>query len=151
MTVPGCYYSLMKKHGKVSPPACTRRSACPIANTLDLIGDKWTLLVVRDLFFLGERQYGEMMQASEGIPSSVLADRLKRLEDAGLLEKKPYQQNPVRYTYRLTSKGTDLFPILKEMIRWGNRHIPGTTMPPKGFLESFENSDALARTKLKRR
>ena len=107
--------------------------------------------MVRDLFFLGERQYGEMLQASEGIPSSVLADRLKRLEDAGLLEKKPYQQNPVRYTYRLTSKGTDLFPILKEMIRWGNRHIPGTTMPPKGFLESFENSDALARTKLKRR
>ena len=114
------------------------RSDCPIANTLDLIGDKWTLLVVRDLLFLGKRLYGEVMQSPEGIPSNILADRLKRLEDAGLLERSPYQQNPVRYEYRLTPKGTGLFPVLREMIRWGNKHIQGTTVPPSGFLENFE-------------
>ena len=141
----------MKKRQNIPAPQGSGRSACPIANTLDLIGDKWTLLVVRDLFFLGERLYGELMQASEGIPSSILADRLKRLEEACLLEKIPYQQNPLRHKYRITPKGADMFPILKEMIRWGNKHVRGTTVPPSGFLESFEKPDRLGRGKPKRR
>lgn len=57
--------------------------------------------------------------------------------DAGLLKKSPYQQNPVRYEYRLTPKGADLFPILKEIIRWGNKYVDGTTVPPAGFLDGF--------------
>lgn len=112
-----------------------KRSTCPIANTLDLLGDKWTLLVVRDLLFLGKRLYGEIAQSPEGIPSNILADRLRRLEEAGVVDKKPYQHNPVRYEYRLTNKGTDLLPILKEMIRWANKHVPGTTRPPRGFFD----------------
>ena len=137
----------MKKRKPVSAITCFRRSACPIANTLDLIGDKWTLLVVRDLLFVGKRLYGELMQSSEGIPSNILAERLKRLENAGLLEKSPYQQNPVRHEYRLTHKGADLFPILKEIIRWGNRYVEGTTVPPSGFLDSFEKQSAAGRKK----
>ena len=133
----------MKKRSKNSATDCPGRSTCPIANTLDLIGDKWTLLVVRDLLFLGKRLYGELMQAPEGIPSNILADRLKRLEDAGLLEKSPYQQNPVRHEYRLAPRGADMFPILKEMIRWGNKHVQGTTVPPSGFFESFEKQTAV--------
>lgn len=128
----------MKRRNRVSSTNDLERSECPIANTLDLIGDKWTLLVVRDLLFLGKRLYGEVMQSPEGITSNILADRLKRLEEAGLLKRRPYQQNPVRYEYRLTPKGIELFPVLKEMIRWGNKHIQGTTVPPSGFLENFE-------------
>jgi DNA-binding HxlR family transcriptional regulator len=128
----------MKKQAESAVPACGGRSNCPIANTLDLIGDKWTLLVVRDLLFTDKRLYTELLQAEEGIPSNILADRLKRLEQAQLLQKVQYQHNPVRYEYRLTPKGEDLFAVLKAMIEWGNRHLPGTNTPPPGFLQHFE-------------
>lgn len=122
--------------------ACFKRSPCPIANALDVVGDKWTLLVVRDLLFLGKRLYGELIQSPEGIPSNILADRLKRLEEAGLVTKEPYQSNPVRHHYRLTRKGTELFPVLKEIIRWASRHIPGTSAPPPDYLEKLEKQFA---------
>lgn len=117
-----------------SPRSATRprRSPCPIANTLDLIGDKWTLLIVRDLLFFGKRQYREFTASPEGIPSNILADRLKRMEAAGLIRKAPYQSNPVRYAYALTPKGADLKEVLVALIGWGNRHIPGTFRPPGG-------------------
>lgn len=137
----------MQKRKKTSAVTHFSRSTCPIANTLDLIGDKWTLLVVRDLLFLGKRLYGELMKSPEGVPSNILAERLKRLEAAGLLEKIPYQQNPVRHEYRLTHKGADLFPILKEIMLWGNKHVPGTTVPPAGFLDSFEKQITTRRKK----
>mgnify|MGYP000592549322 CR=1 FL=1 len=135
----------MKKRTQSSTNECSKRSECPIACTLDLIGDKWTLLVVRDFLFLGKRLYSELIQGPESIPSNILADRLKRLEEAGLLEKHPYQQNPVRYEYRLTAKGSDLYPVLIQMIRWGNRHIPGTGTLPKSFFEAAEKQIAVAR------
>ena len=141
----------MKKRKTVSAVKCSGRSTCPIANTLDLIGDKWTLLVVRDLMFLGKRLYGELMQSPEGVPSNILAERLKRLEKAGLLEKSPYQQNPVRHEYRLTPKGADLFPILKEIIHWGNTYVQGTMVPPAGFLDSFEKCAIAGRKKAVRK
>jgi DNA-binding HxlR family transcriptional regulator len=103
-----------------------KRSTCPIANTLELIGDKWSLLIVRDILLLNKHRYGDFLAADESIPTNILADRLKRLEENGLLEKTPYQRNPVRYEYHLTSKGKDLEPIIQEMIRWGLKYIPGT-------------------------
>lgn len=129
----------MKSRRKAPSGAACKRSVCPIANALDLIGDKWTLLVVRDLLFLGKRQFGEFIQSPERIPSNILADRLKRLEKAGLVTRKPYQNRPVRYQYRLTPKGADLLPVLKEMVRWASKHIPGAAKPPAGFIEKFEN------------
>lgn len=108
----------------------SRRSPCPIANALDLVGDKWTLLVVRDLLVYGKRTYSDISRSPEAIPSNILAERLRRLEQAGLVVKKPYQANPVRYEYRITQKGADLRPILKEMASWANRHVPGTFVPP---------------------
>lgn len=137
----------MKKRDQAVAAKGLGRSACPIANTLELIGDKWTLLVVRDILFLGKRLYGELIQAPEGFPSNILADRLKRLEAAGVLEKRPYQQNPLRYEYRLTSKGNDLLPLLKEMISWGNKYIQGTTVPPPGFLQYFDEQASGKRKK----
>ena len=102
-----------------------QRSACPIANTLDLVGDKWSLLVVRDLL-RGKKMYGELLDSPEGIPTNILADRLKRLEDAGLLASVPYQERPVRYAYTLTEKGAALGGILLALVQWGKKHIPGT-------------------------
>lgn len=120
----------MKRRGKsVKKPAALKRSPCPIANTLDLVGDKWTLLIARDLLFFGKRQYREFSASPEGIPTNILADRLKRMETAGLIEKSPYQQHPVRYAYALTPKGAGLRPVLVALIEWGNRHIPGTYRP----------------------
>jgi DNA-binding HxlR family transcriptional regulator len=132
----------MKRRKSTAVRGCEPRSPCPIANTLDILGDKWTLLVVRDLLFLGKRQYGEFIQSGEGIPTNILADRLKRLEETGLLTKEPYQSNPVRHEYHLTPKGADLFPVLKEIVRWANKHIPGTAAPPAGFLEKIEKQRA---------
>jgi len=102
-----------------------RRSACAVACTLDLVGDKWSLLVVRDLF-RGDLTYGELQSSFEGIPTNILADRLKKLEEAGVIAKSAYQQHPVRYAYRLTEKGRALGDVLLAIVRWGTKYIPGT-------------------------
>jgi len=102
-----------------------QRSTCPVACMLDLLGDKWTLLLVRDLL-LGKGTYTEFQQSPEGIPTNILAERLKRLQVAGVIEKLPYQERPVRYRYQLTNKGRDLYPVLSAMIDWGNRYIDDT-------------------------
>jgi DNA-binding HxlR family transcriptional regulator len=105
------------------------RSTCPIANLLDIVGDKWTLLVVRDLLLLSKRRYGEFQNSPEAIPTNILADRLKRLEAAGLVKKEFYQDNPPRAEYFLTRKGADLEPVLKAMGKWGKQYIPGVVLP----------------------
>ena len=101
------------------------RSPCPIANSLDILGDKWTLLVIRDLF-AGKSTYGEFQSSPEAIPTNILAERLKRLIAYGLIEKSPYQHNPVRYAYRLTDSGRALGPVLKAMLNWGLHHVADT-------------------------
>ena len=101
------------------------RSPCAVACTLDLVGDKWSLLVVRDLLG-GNATYGELQNSPEGIPTNILADRLKRLEEAGLIAKSAYQEHPVRYAYGLTEKGKALTDVLHALVRWGKQHIPGT-------------------------
>lgn len=102
--------------------------------TLDLLGDKWTLLVVRDMLFLKKRIFNEFLESPEAIATNILTDRLKRLEEFGIITKHPYQKSPVRYEYRLTPRGEDLRPLLIEIVRWGNVHIAGTIVPPKKFL-----------------
>ncbi len=101
------------------------RSPCAVACTLDLVGDKWSLLVVRDLL-RGKVTYGELQNSPEGIPTNILADRLKRLEEAHLIAKSAYQEHPVRYAYELTEKGKDLNDVLLALVRWGKKHIRGT-------------------------
>ncbi len=102
------------------------RSDCAIAATLDLLGDRWSLLVVRDLFVHGELRYGDLASGPEGISTNLLADRLRRLMDAGILERERYSDRPVRYSYRLTDRGRDLGPVLDAIATWGTTHIPGT-------------------------
>src|ERR1700685_4576858 len=119
------------------------RSACAVANSLDILGDKWSLLVVRDLLH-GKRTYGELVNSPERIPTNILADRLKRLEAAGIIVRTPYQQHPVRYSYTLTPKGSALGEVLLAFVRWGKRHIPGTLTlnqcPPREVGASAANS-----------
>ena len=116
------------------------RSPCPIANTLDLLGDKWTLLVVRDAMLFGKRRFAEFAASPEGIPTNILSDRLRRLETSGILEKVPYQKHPPRYEYRLTPRGKELFPVLEQMIHWAKRHLPGIGTAPPGTLERIKKT-----------
>jgi DNA-binding HxlR family transcriptional regulator len=121
------------------------RSACPIANLLDVLGDKWTLLVVRDVMLLGRHRFGELAGSREGIPTNILTDRLRRLEEWGILEKRAYQERPTRHEYRLTKKGHELFPVIREMAIWSSRHMPGAAKMPSGFLEAAEKKLAAKR------
>ncbi len=107
------------------------RSPCAIANSLDILGDKWSLLVVRDLLH-GKRTYGELALSPERIPTNILADRLERLETTGIVTRTPYQQRPVRYSYMLTPKGSALGEVLLAFVRWGKQHIPGTLALKQG-------------------
>jgi DNA-binding HxlR family transcriptional regulator len=113
---------------RVSRPAepADQRSRCPIACSLDLLGDRWTLLVVRDLLFTRRVRFGELARSSEKIPTNILTERLRRLEACGLVEKRAYQQRPKRYEYLLTPRGKDLFDVLAALIRWGQKHVEGT-------------------------
>jgi DNA-binding HxlR family transcriptional regulator len=101
------------------------RSACPIANALELVGDKWSLLLVRDLL-RGKETYGALLDSPERIPTNILADRLRRFEEAGLVVRSAYQERPPRYAYRLTAKGRDLGAVLQALVGWGKKHIAGT-------------------------
>ena len=106
-----------------------RRSRCPVACTLDLLGDRWSLLVVRDVV-RGKRRYAEFLDSPEGIPTNILADRLKRLTAAGVISPRRYSRHPPRLEYSLTPKGEELRPILRAMVDWGVRHAGGHTPPP---------------------
>lgn len=111
------------------PAPENRRSACPIANALDLVGDRWTLLIVRDIALFDKHRNKDFQEAGEAIPSNILANRLRRLVEAGLVEKRPYQDNPPRYEYHLTDAGRRLEPVLRSLARWSRETITGVEMP----------------------
>ena len=107
-----------------------KRSSCPITNVLDLLGDKWTLLVIRDLV-LGKRRYQEFLDSPEEMASNILADRLNKLLNDGLIIRHAYQRNPTRFEYLLTEKGKGLEPILEAILVWGKKKFPGTKRFPR--------------------
>jgi DNA-binding HxlR family transcriptional regulator len=107
------------------PPQDTRRSFCPVACSLDVIGDRWTLLVVRDLF-AGKHRFGNFLTSPEHIPTNILAERLKRLEAAGLIWAEAYSQRPPRFEYHLTDRGRALGPVVDAVATWGLAQYPGT-------------------------
>lgn len=115
-----------------------RRSNCPISFSLDLFGDRWSLLILRDLVFGGARHYRHFAESSEGIATNILADRLRRLERAGLIRKRRDPEDRKRYLYAVTPKGLDTLPILLEMIIWGGTHDPRTAATPE-FVERCKN------------
>lgn len=110
------------------------RSGCPIAHALDLLGDRWTLLIIRDLIFTDKRRYNDLAESPEGVPTNILADRLRKLEACGVVERHPYQEKPTRYEYRPTAKGKDLREVLISLMGWAARHVPGVSAPPPEVL-----------------
>src|SRR4029453_6590068 len=94
--------------------SASRRSFCPVSCTLDVLGDRWSLLVVRDLV-RGQHRYADFLASPEGIPTNILADRLKRLKKEGIIRAERYSTHPPRVEYHLTAKGEDLRPIMRAM------------------------------------
>jgi DNA-binding HxlR family transcriptional regulator len=107
-----------------TPEPASRRSPCPVACALDLFGDRWTLLVIRDLF-LGRTRFKDFTASPEGIPTNLLSDRLERLTESGLISRVPLEGGK-RFAYELTEKGKALKPVLHAMKEWGLRWEEGT-------------------------
>jgi|SRR4051812_3959521 DNA-binding HxlR family transcriptional regulator len=95
---------------------------CPVAKTLDLIGERWTLLLVRDLLLQGPRRFQDFQASLPGVAPNVLSDRLKKLEEAGLVGRRLYSERPPRLQYMLTEKGRSLGPIVKALRDWGTKN-----------------------------
>jgi DNA-binding HxlR family transcriptional regulator len=112
-----------------------RRSNCPISYALDMFGDKWTLIVVRDLMFKGKQRYGELLASPERIATNMLADRLETLQENGIVRVTPDPKRVGGVLYHLTEKGIALVPVLVEMICWSAKHDPDTATD-KAFLKS---------------
>ena len=112
------------------PADPARRSECPVSAALDLVGDKWTLLLIRDIGLFGKHRNKDFQSAAEGIPSNILADRLRRLVERGLAEKRLYQEHPPRYEYHLTDAGAGLLKVVGAMASWAAEHVDGVRKPP---------------------
>lgn len=110
------------------------RSGCPIASTLALVGDRWTLVLLRDLVN-GKRRYKDFLDSPERIASNILSARLAAMEQHGLIASRLYQQRPKRFEYRLTAKGAALLPVLQDLCRWGEAQLPERWKAPAAFME----------------
>jgi DNA-binding HxlR family transcriptional regulator len=104
-----------------------KRSLCPVSCSLEVLGDRWTLLVIRDLL-RGKTRYGAFLASAEGIPTNILADRLKRLEEAGVIAGAPYSRHSRRRDYHLTEAGEALRPVVAALRDWGLVQFPGTRL-----------------------
>lgn len=118
------------------------RSGCPINLTLEVLGDAWSLLIIRDIAFFGKRHFRELLQSGEGISSNILADRLKKLVDEGLLTKSPDPSHRQKVIYSLTEKSIDLVPVLAQMGIWGLKHLPAGEGPAKRVKELEDGGPA---------
>lgn len=110
------------------------RSGCPISCTLEMVGDRWTLVVLRDMLN-GKRRFSEFLNSPEKITTNVLTDRLTQMERNGLVIKATYQMRPKRYEYAPTEMARALLPVLQQMSLWGNRYVEGTWTPPDSFMQ----------------
>ena len=115
------------------------RSHCPITFALDIFGDKWTLLILRDIIFFDRRFYKEFASSAEGISTNILADRLQKLEEEGILLKKRDVDDKKRFIYAPTKKGLDLVPIMLEMSIWSSEHDNKTAAPPEVMAKIKKN------------
>lgn len=113
------------------------RSHCPVSFALEIFGDSWTLLILRDLIFKDKSRYQEFLASEESISTNILADRLARLEEYGIITKAHDPSNKKQILYSPTQKGLDLIPVMLEIVRWSGKHDPKTAVP-KEFIERFK-------------
>jgi DNA-binding HxlR family transcriptional regulator len=128
----------------------TQRSRCPISQALELVGDRWSLLIVRDLAFAGKRRFRELLQSEEGISTTVLSDRLARLVDAGVLTRHGHPHHRQMAVYSLTPMGVDLLDVVVSLGIWGSRHLAGTDASGTPVAD-LERGGQAALAELKRR
>jgi DNA-binding HxlR family transcriptional regulator len=126
-----------------------RRSGCPVNVSLEILGDRWSLLIIRDLMVRGYRTFKEFQGSGEGIASNILADRLHTLEDAGIVSQAREDSDRRRVNYRLTEKGIDLAPVLLELLIWGARHEK--TLAPCAVIDQMERNRAWVLAEARRR
>ncbi len=120
-----------------------RRSDCPISNVLGHVGDKWSLLILRDMMFFEKKTYSELQNSDEKMATNILSSRLERLEKSGLITKQTDANDKRRKVYKLTQAGIDMLPILLEMIAWSSKYRPETNTYPE-FYEAIQiNRDRL--------
>lgn len=115
-----------------------KRSDCPISSSLDIFGDRWSLLIVRELMLYTTRTYGDFTKSAEKIATNILASRLQTLEDNGIIIKLPYPDNKVKVLYQLSPKGIDLIPALIEIALWGDKYLSDTESSP--FLKEVKKN-----------
>lgn len=127
-----------------------RRSNCPISFALDIFGDKWTFLIVRDMMFKGKHYYGEFLQAEEGIATNILADRLSLLEREGIVVKSVDPTHGSKIIYKLSQKGIDLLPVLVEVILWSAKYDKNTAADVKFVNRVKRDRDGLLRESSRR-
>lgn len=118
------------------------RSGCPVSVSLEIFGDRWSLLIIRDLMVRGYRTFKEFQNSGEGIATNILTDRLERLERAGVVKAELDQEDARRVNYRLTGKGIDLAPVMLELLIWGARHEK-TGVPCEVIEHLARNRDQL--------
>jgi DNA-binding HxlR family transcriptional regulator len=114
----------------------TRRSTCPISSSLEILGDRWSLLIVRDMLFAGARTYKDFLASEEKIATNILASRLEKLQASGIITSERNPDDGRSFVYRLTGKGIDLVPVIMELSNWGTRYEDGK--PPGGVLEAWQ-------------
>jgi DNA-binding HxlR family transcriptional regulator len=128
------FYNVPRK-----PESC-RRSGCPVNISLEMIGDRWSLLIIRDMMLRGFRTYREFLNSEEGIATNILADRLRKLEGAGIVITSRDPADRRKLIYKLTQKGVDLGPVLLELALWSARHAD--TDAPPAMIERMEKNRA---------
>jgi len=125
------------------PRVKKRRSDCPINFALEIFGDKWSLLVIRDLMFMGKTTYGGFLKGPEGIATNILANRLEKLETAALISKAPDPDNGTKFVYSLTESGKDLIPVMLEIVSWSGKHDPDTAASKEMLKQIATNRQAM--------
>src|SRR5215510_2513733 len=123
----------------IVPRKMKHRSDCPISSSLDIWGDKWSLLIIRNMMFYDLNTYGEFLSAPEKIATNILADRLLKLEEAGLITKEDHPESKAKIFYKLTPMGISLLPLMTEISLWGDKHF--TISPQAKALTKLAKKD----------
>lgn len=123
------------------------RSGCPLTNALELIGDRWSLLVVRDIMIFNHHEFREFLGSGEGVATNILSDRLKTLSAEGIINSVKHPTNGTKKLYYLTGKGKSLFPLMRELILWGDANCEGSRAP-REKIEFLRNNGESARQQI---